>query len=97
MVTEWWIQFIFNKVVRQTWCNTHDKNEKQAKPEGAIAVNLELHAVVMILRKEVEHELRVKSKVEYEVKDDASPNEKVINPRPILSEKRDLKWTTKKY
>lgn len=47
----------------------------------------------MILRKEVEHELRVESKVEHEVKHDASPNEKVINPRPILREKRDLTRT----
>lgn len=47
----------------------------------------------MALRKEVEHELGVKCEVEHKVKDDAAPNEKVINPRPVLREKRDLTRT----
>lgn len=84
------IEFIFNEVVRQTRCNCHHKNKEQAKPEGAITVNLKLHAEVVILGKDVKHEFRVKSKVEHKVKYDASPNEKVIDPRPILREKRDL-------
>jgi len=92
-VAEWWIQFIFNKVVGQTRCNCHDKNKKQAEPERSIAVNLELHTIVVALRKEVEHELGVKCEVEHKVKDDAAPNEKVINPRPVLREKRDLTKT----
>ena len=94
-VAEWWIQFIFNKVVGQTRSNCHDKNEKQAEPERSIAVHLELHAIVVALRKEVEHELGVKCEVEHKVKDDTSPNEKVINPRPVLREKRDLTRTTR--
>ena len=47
----------------------------------------------MILRNKVEHELRVESEVEQEVKHDASPDEKMINPRPVLREKRDLTRT----
>jgi len=47
------------------------------------------------LWKEVENELGVKCEVEYKVKDDTSPNEKVINPGPVLCEERNLKRTTR--
>ena len=67
-VAECWVEFILNEVVGQTRRNWHGKNEKQAEPESSIAVNLELHAIVMVLREEVEHELRVKYEVEREVK-----------------------------
>ena len=49
----------------------------------------------MALRKDVEHELGVKCEVEHKVKDDASPDEKVIYPRPVLCYKRDLARTTR--
>ena len=50
----------------------------------------------MALGDEIEHEFRVKDEVENEVKHDASPDEKVIDPRPVLREKGDLKKTKKK-
>ena len=90
------IKFILNKIVRQTRHGCHDQHQKQTEPKRAIAINLKLHAVVMSLREEIEHEFRVKDEVEDEVKQDASPDEKVIDPRPVLREKGDLKNTINK-
>ena len=50
----------------------------------------------MALGEEIEHEFGVKDEVEDEVKQDASPDEKVIDPRPVLREKGDLKKTMNK-
>ena len=47
----------------------------------------------MALREKVEDELGVKGEVESEVKQDASPDKKMINPGPILRKKRDLSGT----
>lgn len=47
----------------------------------------------MALREKVEDELGVKGEVESEVKQDASPDKKMINPGPVLRKKRDLSGT----
>lgn len=94
-VTERWMQFVFNEVVRQARRDCYSQHEKQAEPKLAIAINLELHAVVVSLREEIEHELRVKGEVEDEIEQDAPPDKEVVDPRPILREERDLTSTRK--
>jgi len=44
----------------------------------------------MSLGKNIEHEFRVKGEVKDKIEQNASPDEKVIDPRPILREERDL-------
>ena len=95
-ITQRGIQFILNKIVRQTRHGCHNQHQNKTEPKRAIAINLKLHAIVMSLGEEIEHEFRVKDEVEDEVEQDASPDEKVIYPRPVLREKRDLKNTINK-
>ena len=89
-VAECGFQFIFKEVVRQTRCYCHSKNKEQGKPEFRITVHLKLHTIIVALREKVEDELGVKGEVENEVKQDASPDKKMINPGPVLRKKRDL-------
>ena len=92
-VAECGFQFIFKEVVRQTRCYCHSKNKEQGKPEFRITVHLKLHTIIVALREKVEDELGVKGEVENEVKQDASPDKKMINPGPVLRKKRDLSGT----
>lgn len=89
-VTKWRKQFVLNEVVWQTRHDCYSQDQKQTEPERAISINLKLHAVVMSLGKEIEDKLCVEDEVEDEVKQDASPDEKVIYPRPVLRQKWDL-------
>lgn len=94
-VTKWRKQFVLNEVVWQTRHDCYSQDQKQTEPERAISINLKLHAVVMSLGKEIEDKLCVEDEVEDEVKQDASPDEKVIYPRPVLRQKWDLTNTMK--
>jgi len=49
----------------------------------------------MSLGKNIEHEFRVKGEVKDKIEQNASPDEKVIDPRPILREERDLEKARK--
>ena len=89
-VTKCRVQFVMKEVVGQPSYDSYNQHQQQAKPKCSISIHFELHSVVVSLRKDMEHEFRIKDEVKHKVEENASPYEKMIDSCPILREKRDL-------
>ena len=83
--------FVPDEIDRNGRNEDDDDHEQHGEPELRVRVDLELHAVVVLLRYDVEDELGVEHEVEDEIERDASPHEEVVDPGPVLDHEANLR------